>query len=74
MIRLIPRETAWRRDGADLVEVEIENGLQRLSGCGVVEGFEHGFEPLGILGLQSDELGTASCQRCQWLRRSAGRR
>jgi hypothetical protein len=45
-----------RLDGADLVEVEIEDGLQRLAGSGVVERFRQRFEPLRVFALQSDEF------------------
>lgn len=44
-------------DRANLVKVEINDGLERLAGGGVAERFGQGVEPLDVFGLQSDELG-----------------
>jgi hypothetical protein len=57
MLRLIPRKSARRFDRADLVEIEIADGLPRRTGRGVAKGFGQGLEPLGLLGLQGDECG-----------------
>ena len=56
-VRLILREAAWRLDGADLIEVEIEDRLQGLAGGGVAQRFRQRLEPLGVLALQGDEFG-----------------
>src|SRR5262249_15076519 len=54
---LARREAARRFDGADLVEVEIEDRLQRLAGSGVAERLGERLEPLRVFALQSDEFG-----------------
>jgi hypothetical protein len=56
-VRLILREAARRLDGADLIEVEIDNRLQGLAGGGVVERLGQRLEPLRVFALQSDEFG-----------------
>ena len=56
-VRLIVREAARRLDGADLIEVEIDNRLQCLAGGGVAERLGQRLEPLRVFALQSDEFG-----------------
>ena len=55
--RLILREAARRFDGADLVEVEIEDSLQCVAGGGVAERIGQRLEPLRVFALQGDEFG-----------------
>jgi hypothetical protein len=57
--RLILREAARRLDGADLVEVEIEDSLQCFAGGGVAERVGQRLEPLRVFALQGDEFGRA---------------
>src|SRR5580658_7116162 len=52
----IPPEAAWRLDGHDLIEVEINDGLQGLAGGAVAGCLRQGRQPGGILGLQGDKL------------------
>jgi hypothetical protein len=56
-VRLILPKAAWRLDGADLVEVEIEYSLQCLASSGVTERVGERLEPLRVFVLQGDEFG-----------------
>ena len=48
---LIAPEAARRLDGGDLVEIEIENGLQSFAGGAIAGGFGKRLEPVAVLGL-----------------------
>ncbi len=50
-------EAAWRLGGDDVVEIEVDNGLQGFGGGGVARGVGECVEPVGVVGLQGDELG-----------------
>jgi hypothetical protein len=49
--------SAGRLDGEEIVEVEIDNGLERFTGGAVAQGFRESVEPGGILSLQGEEFG-----------------
>ena len=55
--RSIASEAMRRLNGDELIEVEIEDGLQRLPGGGVAQGLGQRFQPLRVLVLQGDEFG-----------------
>ena len=50
-------EAAWRLGGDDVVELEIDDGLEGLPGGAVAGGVGDCVEPACIVGLQGDELG-----------------
>jgi hypothetical protein len=54
---LILCEAARRLGGNELIEVEIEDRLQRLPGGGVAQGLGQRFEPLRVLALEGDQFG-----------------
>jgi hypothetical protein len=54
---LVASVSARRIDGQQLVTVEFDDPLQRLSGSAVAQGFRESVEPGGIFGLQGDEFG-----------------
>ena len=53
----IASEAARRLDIAEFVEVEIDNGLQRLPCGAIAGGFGHSGEPIGVFGLQGEQFG-----------------
>jgi hypothetical protein len=53
----IASEAVRRLDSDEFVEVEIENGLQCLTGGSVAQRLGQCFEPLRVLVLQGDEFG-----------------
>ena len=55
--RLIASEAAGWIDGGDLVEVQLDDGLEGLAGGAVAGGLGQGVEPGGVFGLQGEELG-----------------
>jgi hypothetical protein len=54
---LIAPEAAWRLDRRDLVEIEIEDGLQGVAGGAITGGFGQRLEPVAVFGLQRDQFG-----------------
>ena len=46
-----------RLDGEELVEIEIDDGLQRFAGGGFAQGPGQRLEPLRVVGLQGDQFG-----------------
>ena len=56
IVWLILREATRRLDGDQLVEVEIEDGLQGLAGGGVAQRFGQRLEPSHVVALHGDEL------------------
>jgi hypothetical protein len=52
----IASEAARRLDGGEFVEIEIDNGLQSLSGGAMAGGFGHSGEPIGVFGLQGEQF------------------
>jgi hypothetical protein len=54
---LITSEAMRRLNGEELIEIEIGDGLQRLAGGGVTQRLGQRFEPLRVVGLQSDQFG-----------------
>ncbi len=49
--RSITAEAAWRFDADEIVEIEIDDGLQRFSRRRVTETFGQGIVPRGVFGL-----------------------
>ena len=47
----VPSVAARRLDGDEIVEIEVDNRLQRLAGSAVVQRFGEVVEPGGIFGL-----------------------
>ena len=48
---LITAEPARRLDGGQFVQIEIDDGLQRLAGGSLARGFGQGLEPGGVFRL-----------------------
>ena len=47
---------AWRFDGGQLVEIEVDDCLQGVGGGGILEAGRQRGKPSGILGLQCEEF------------------
>jgi hypothetical protein len=72
--RSIAAEAAWRLDADEIVEIELDDGLQGGAGGGVTQIVWQDVIPGGVFGLQAISPATVSCQRCARVRRSTGRR
>lgn len=53
----IASEAAGRLNGAEFVEIEVEDGLQSLGGSRGFERFGHGLQPSRVVRLERDEFG-----------------
>jgi len=55
--QLITSEAAWRLECGDLIEVEIKDGLEGITGCAIASSFGKRGKPLGVFALQCDQFG-----------------
>src|SRR6266436_1437271 len=51
----IPAETPWRFDRLEFVEIEVDDGLQRLGGGAILKALGQDLEPLAILALEGEQ-------------------
>ena len=70
-VALIAPEAAWRQDGDQFVEVEIDDRLQCFAGSALLKVFGQRLEPSRVLALQDDEFGDGIAPALRRLRRSA---
>ena len=54
---LIATVTARRHDGDELIEIQINDGLQSCGGSGVAEIIRQAVVPGGVFGLQGEQSG-----------------
>jgi hypothetical protein len=57
MTHSISAEAAWRLDADEIVEIEIDDGLQSGAGGGVTQIVRQDVIPGGVFGLQGDKPG-----------------
>ena len=55
----IAPEAAWRLDAEEIVEIELDDGLQGGAGSGVTQIVRQDVIPGGIFGLQGDQPGNS---------------
>jgi hypothetical protein len=55
--QLVTSEASWRFDCGDLIEVEIHDGLEGVTGCAIASSVGKRVKPLGISALLGDQFG-----------------